>query len=38
MFCEVTDVKLIVIFLKNTYEGVYLEEFFQKTGAFSERV
>ena len=38
MFCEVTDVKLIVIFLKNTYEGVYLEEFFHKTGAFSERL
>ena len=30
--------KLVVIFLKNTYEGVYPEELFNKTDAFSERL
>ena len=38
MFWEVTFVKLVVIFHKNTYEEVYLEEFFNKTDAFSERL
>ena len=36
MFCEVTVMTLVVIFLKNTYEWVYQEEFFNKTDAFSE--
>ena len=31
-----TVVKLVVVFLKNTYEGVFQEEFFNKTNAFSE--
>ena len=31
-----TVVKLVVVFLKNTYEGDFQEEFFNKTNAFSE--
>ena len=38
MFCKVTVVKLVIIFLKNTYEGVYQEEFINKTDAFSKRL
>ena len=38
MFCEVTVVKLVALFLKNTYDGVCLEEFFSKTYAFPERL
>ena len=37
MFCEITVLKLVVIFLKRKpYEGFYKEEFFNKTDAFLE--
>ena len=38
MFCEVTVAKIVVIFLKNTYEGVYQEEFFNNIDVFLERL
>ena len=38
MFCELTVVKLVVIFLKNTYDGVCQGEFFNKTDAFSKHL
>ena len=38
MFYEVIVTKLVVTFLRNTYEKVYQEKFFNKTDGFSERL
>ena len=38
MFYEVIVTKLVVTFLRNTYEKVYQEKLFNKTDGFSERL
>ena len=38
VFCEAIVVKFVVKFLKNSYEGVYQEKFFNKTDDFSEHL
>ena len=38
MFYEVIVTNLVVTFLRNTYEKVYQEKFFNKTDGFSERL
>ena len=38
MLCEVTILKVVAIFLKNAYEGIYQKDLFNKTNAFSKHL